>query len=1022
MKIVIRQLVLLALLGGLVTGAVAYDQPWNGNREDITGPDPTADDTDCASGNCTCPGPTNTGSPVYVARGFLVWQDIDVDFPSDTRVGLKRTYNSFDYRAGLFGRGWYTAQERSIARTYKAVTEGDNNSRTPATEYESVPIWSAAYGRRYRLTETETGCTTPDALFFTFEKTADGGFRQVYEGSADYNLYSQSGRLLESYDDGAGVTIYYDYDAAGRLVRQFDGNGFELSFLYNEQGFVGEVVDQADRRWFYRYDDHGRLIQVLDPDGHSLDYHYQTVDNIGYRQNLLTDVFADGSDPIVSVNWAQSILHGKRAMRVSSYTGANGQRHTYDYSETTTTTSQPGVRIRKTSYQVGSNTVIESRTYVADAATYSILSDTNETDGTAVTREYNDRGKVTESTDTRGNVTARTYNTAGRVTERTERAGTDDARVTAYSYWNNTNRIATINEYGQRESRMTYDSDLRRLTRTEVDLETGEERTWQYSYHPNRTDSEGRTVLGKVASINGPQPGDQDTEQQEYNDRGQLVSRTTATGLTWQYGYNEAGQQTQITDPNGVVTALQYDSDNRVVQISRQGLTYRYAHDGKGRLIQVIDPMGRITNLAYTDEGKLSQVTEPSGATRTLSYDYRSDATHITERYRDSDGAVVYTRTRTEDPINGRTLGSALASENQSVADYQYNDQDDLVSATRYGQFGDATTATTGFNYDAEGRLITTEDAEGGTTALDYDLSGRLVEVIDPNTGITEYQYNAFGEMIQQNSPDTGTETRQYRPDGRLSQSTNGNGQVTGYQYDALGRVTGLDHEGDALDIALSYDQGSNGNNRLTQVSDASGQTGYRYDEQGRVTDWDTTIDGVTFNLSQSYNDAGQRVSLTYPSGANVAYQYDASGRLTGIDWVDGSTTTPVLGEAQWRGRQLQSYRSGNGLLIERHYDASGRLTEQTFDTLAQRQQQLDNQGQVLSQTWNDPSGEDHQEYSYDRLSRLLAEITNESSTGQYRYDANGNRLEETWLQGAGSENKTYSYTDASNRLDSILS
>ena len=96
----------LALLGLITSFQVfAYDAPWNGGREDITGPGPEPE-PDCESGNCSCPGDGNTSSPVYTARGYLVWKDVDIVFPTSTRIGLQRTYNSFDFRAGLFGRGW----------------------------------------------------------------------------------------------------------------------------------------------------------------------------------------------------------------------------------------------------------------------------------------------------------------------------------------------------------------------------------------------------------------------------------------------------------------------------------------------------------------------------------------------------------------------------------------------------------------------------------------------------------------------------------------------------------------------------------------------------------------------------------------------------------------------------------------------------------------------------------------------------------------------------------------------------
>ncbi|MES9905274.1 MAG: DUF6531 domain-containing protein, partial [Sedimenticola sp.] len=501
----------LVLLGFIASTQVfAYDADWNGGREDISKPD-IEKEKDCSKVNCSCPSDGNTSSPVYTARGYLVWKDIDINFPTSSRISLRRTYNSFDVRAGLFGRGWVTAQESNIARTYKAITEGNaDGSPSTATEFKSIPIWLASYGRRYKLEETETSCKAPGVLYFTFEKTPDGGFKQVYEDNQSYNLYSETGVLLESYSDKEGTTIYYDYDDQSQLTRQYDSHGFALDFTYNDQGFVSQVSDQANRDWDYSYDGYGNLIQMQDPDGNSKDYAYQLIDRTGYKQHLLTDVKDNGNDPVLNVIWNRVTLYNKKAMRVSSYMESDGHRHYYSYAQTTYNGEQ-AVRVTKNTRQVNSNTTIESKILTADVNTYWILHRSNETKGTTQSSSYDARGKLTEKTDERGNITRHEYNLAGRTTKTTELAGTDDARVITTSYHNNTDRVAVRNEYDLRETRYTYDTDLRVLTRTLVDLATDAERTWTYSYHPNTTDSQGNTVLGKVAKIDGPQPGLLDT-------------------------------------------------------------------------------------------------------------------------------------------------------------------------------------------------------------------------------------------------------------------------------------------------------------------------------------------------------------------------------------------------------------------------------------------------------------------------------------------------------------------------------
>lgn len=134
-----------------------------------------------------------------------------------------------------------------------------------------------------------------------------------------------------------------------------------------------------------------------------------------------------------------------------------------------------------------------------------------------VTRTYNERGKVLAVNDECGNITRYQYNDQSRRTQITELAGTSDEKVTTYTY------------------------------------------------HPNTTDDQGSPVLGKVASVDGPQPGDQDTTRYQYSAQGLLTRITDALGYTIHSDYNAAGQRISATDTNGIVTTFAYNSRNRLI-------------------------------------------------------------------------------------------------------------------------------------------------------------------------------------------------------------------------------------------------------------------------------------------------------------------------------------------------------------------------------------------------------------------------------------------------------------------------
>jgi YD repeat-containing protein len=1009
---------LLALTAVMPTQA--YDQPWNGNREDITGIDNTNEDDDCPEGGCPPEPDCNvTQSPVYSARGYLVYTENDIAFANNvSRVHLKRTYNSFDRRAGLFGRGWVTPQEINIARTYKAVTEGNvDGSPKTATEFESVPIFLTEYGRRYKLTETETTCTAPGVLYFSFEKLPDGTFKQVFDQDNDTATFSANGLMLASYSDEAGTTIYYDYDDQSRLIRQIDSDGFALNFSYNEQGFVAQVTDQAGRAWNYSYDDSGNLMQQSDPEGSTKDYSYQTIDNIGYQQSLLTSITDNIDDPRLSVTWSEVLLYGKKAQRVSSYTEEDGRRHSYTYAQSSVS-GVPTVRVTKTTRQVNSSAVIETQVFEANRDTYQIVSAVNTTDSTQVAKTYNERSKLISLTDRRGNTTEYTYNDAGRMTSKVELAGTGTAKTTTMSYWNDTDRITAMNEYGSRETRYTYDAHLRMLTQTGRDLVANLEREWTYTYHPNVTDAQGNVRLGQVASIDGPQVGAQDTTTYEYNAQGLVTRINYPLNQSESYTYSLAGQLATMTDINGIITEFSYNSRNQLIQTVRNSRTIQYAYNGQNQLTQITDALGRQLIFSYDSHNQLNRVVFPSGDYFASTYDYQPNRTEVATRYYQADDTLISTDIAYQHPESGLTEQDFIISTSNTVSERRYNALDELIEHTRIGDFSGASRATSTYVYDQEGRLSTINDALNGLTQWSYDTLDRVTQIFDANNANTEYRYTAWNELVELDSPDTGTTTRQLDTAGNVTQHTNANNQQTLYRYDAQNRLSEVDYQGDDLDVALSYDQGSYGQGRLTAVIDGSGSSDYQYDDRGLITQANATIAGVSLNTAYQYNDANQLTQISYPNGGAVKYSYDVAGRLSAVQRVDNTTTTAIISNISWHGPTVNKYQQGNGVETQWTYDAAGRLIGKQFDSASnQFQQQLDNQGQITQQVWARAGSDRAENFEYDLLGRLNSDGSADATLSQlFSYDSVGNRLS----QQLDTDTTNYNYEANSNRQSAI--
>ncbi len=1009
----LKWMAVFAVLYLIISPVQAYDQPWNGNREDITNPAPPPPPP-CPGGDCDCPGDNNTGSPVYIADGSLVWSTTDIQFPATSQIRLKRTYTSTDYRAGLFGRGWVTAQESNIARTYKAVTEGNaDGSPKVATDFKSVPIWLASYGRRYTLEETATHCNPPGNLFFTFEKEANGQFKQVFENSQNYNVYSATGTLLESYSDREGSTIYYEYDSDNRLVKQLDSYGYALNFLYNDQGFVSEVVDHAQRSWVYSYDTYGRLTQVTNPDGNTQDYAYQLIDHIGYKQHLLTAVNDNTNDPVLSVTWANLRIKStdQPVMRVTSYSESDGHIHDYSYSATTYNGS-PAVSVIKKTRQVGNSTVIQQYTYVADASNYRIYSKVNNTDNLSVARAYSDRGKLLELKDERGNLTRYEYDTIGNRTKTTELADTADEKVTTYQYWNNTNRVQVKNEYGILETQYTYDSDLRVTSRTKTDLSTGEVRNWSYTYHSNSIDTMGNIVLGKLATIDGPKVGPKDLVSLTYNSLGLLSRIDYPLNQTVSFSYNEIGQRIREIDSNNVITAYAYNSNNRVISMTRLGREVTYEYNPKGLLTSLTDEMDRNTSVTYNSFNKPRTITLPSGDYIDFNYIYRSDATDVERSYYSVDGTLISRRINQFDSVTDLPKKNFLSSTDQTVSTQVYNSVDDLTQKTLNGVFdGEITTATYNYVYDNQGRLNQIIDPETGVLDFSYDNFNQITSIKDANGGVTSYDLTAFGDVLGSNNPDTGNTSYAYDQAGYLIKEINANHQQVDFSYDALSRIEYIEFTGSGMFVDFTWDEGTYGKGRITSVMEEESLFHYQYDDRGLVIQSDSQLSGVSFSTGYGYNDAGQLTKIQYPSGMQVVYEYDSAGRLSGIQRTLGGLTSELLGQVLWHGMEMSEFQLGNGQTINLSYDNSGRLISKKYGSAYNSfENVLDNQNNTIQQTRVSEGTQSIDSILYDKLGR----ITKDGFDGlSYGYDLVGNRITKSQ---SGGEDIVYNYEANTNR------
>ncbi|ECD9444765.1 RHS repeat protein, partial [Salmonella enterica subsp. salamae] len=106
-----------------------------------------------------------------------------------------------------------------------------------------------------------------------------------------------------------------------------------------------------------------------------------------------------------------------------------------------------------------------------------------------------------------------------------------------------------------------------------------------------------------------------------YNTRGLLVSQKEGQGRETRYDYNEAGDLTTITGPDGSRTEMQYDGRGKAIATTQGGLTWRMAYDAAGRVTQLTSENGSHSGFTWDVLDRLTEQTGFDGRTQRYGYD-----------------------------------------------------------------------------------------------------------------------------------------------------------------------------------------------------------------------------------------------------------------------------------------------------------------------------------------------------------------------------------------------------------------
>ncbi len=810
----------------------------------------------------------------------------------------------------------------------------------------------------------------------------------------------------------------------GLLIRISNAYGRSLQFSYNSNGQLATLTDPAGGIYSYAYTDPAafdNLTAFTYPNGSIRRYVYNesaylppvsaTVPNPLYphaltgiidENNVRYATFAyDSQGRAVSSQHIGTVnnVSGQAVERYSFYytaagntTVANplGAMHSYNFSS-----------IVKTPRITGTNQPGGAGCNAADNAV-----------------SYDTNGNIISRTDFNGNRTTYTYDlTRNLETSRTEgltaAGSTTAATRTITTEWHPALRLPVkITQPGQ-ETRWVYNEHGHVIEKTRTDTATGLSRTWttSYSYSASvpgavqqKTEDGPRTDVNDV-TITDSYPPDALCTGGHLGCRGQISQLTNALGQITQISrYNAHGQPEQTIDANGLVTTLAYDGRQRLISRSTGSETTQLAYDNQGQVTQLTRPDGSTLNYSYDGAHRLTQLSDSLG--NAIRYTLDAMGNRIREDRYDPSNQLSQTQRREYDQLN--RLAKSIGADNQTTQ-YGYDAQGNLSDQS------DPLGHATGHDYDALNRLIHSIDPNNGHTTNNLDARDNLIAVTDPRNNTTHYSYDGLNNLIGEISPDRGALSYSYDAAGNQITRTDARGSVHTTSYDALNRPILKTHssaEGipPTADITWTYDQGDNGIGRLTQMTDESGHTTYSYDPYGRlITKTQTTTinsDSQSHTLQYSYDSAGRLHQQTLPSGLQITTSYDAQGQISALT-LNGQ---PLLSTIAYQPfGQPKSWTWSNGEIYTRSFDSDGRIAAYPLapDT---RNLTYDAAGRITA--YSHSTATNNRSFDYDALDRLTAEIS-PSGSQAYSYDANGNRT------GIALDTTPYSYSiDAiSNRL-----
>ncbi|WP_437760529.1 RHS repeat-associated core domain-containing protein [Sorangium sp. So ce1389] len=351
---------------------------------------------------------------------------------------------------------------------------------------------------------------------------------------------------------------------------------------------------------------------------------------------------------------------------------------------------------------------------------------------------------------------------------------------------------------------------------------------------------------------------------QVFDDMGQLLSYTDASGGEWRWERDERGALVRTVNPLGHTNEYRYDERGFLEQAwDALGGFARYTRDERGNVLSIDDDAGNVATLRYDARGLLVEAMLPNGGTTALAYDDQGNRTAIVE----PDGAtrrLYYDYLgRIQCIVDERGLGTWLS----------YDECGNLRGVR--GPTGD----TAFYEYDEDGEIVRMVDEDGRSTVFVrggfnvvigvvrpdgtqvrylYDREQELVRIVNEAGDEHRFERNGEGRIVTEHTFDGRTMSYRYDFQGRVTRIDYGEGEFVELEYDAIGRLTTRSYSDDRVD-RFEYDAVG----RLVSAENGDVACTYTYGPRGDVTRQTTAYAGDVHLVESTFDALGARTGMT---------------------------------------------------------------------------------------------------------------------------------------------------------------